>query len=409
MSNPFENARQQLKSVATFINLDEESLDYLSTPKKFLAVSIPVKMDDGSTKVFKGYRSQFNDDRGPFKGGIRYHQDVNESEVKALSMWMTWKCAIADIPYGGGKGGIIVDPKQLSEGELERLSRGYIQAIHKDIGTDVDVPAPDVNTNGQIMAWMVDEYSKLTGKQDWGVITGKPLEMGGSKGREAATGRGGVIVLRELAKRKMMKPNETSVAVQGFGNVGYFFAKLAIEEGFKVVAVSDSKGGIYKEVGLDVDKVMKHKKESGSVVGYEGTEKLDASKILTLDVDVLVPAALENAINKDNVKDIKSKVIVEMANGPVTPEAEEILIENDVLVVPDVLANAGGVTVSYFEWVQNRQGYYWEEDEVNEKLEKKMVSAFDMAYNEMSTLETSFRNSVYALAVKRVLEASKLK
>ncbi len=409
MLDPFKNAKQQLYSVAKVIDLDQTSLDYLSTPKKFISVSIPVKMDDGSVKIFKGYRSQFNDDRGPYKGGIRYHQNVNESEVKALSMWMTWKCAIANIPYGGSKGGIAVDPAKLSKRELEELSRGYIRAIYKDIGTDVDVPAPDVNTDGQIMAWMVDEYSKLIGKQDLGVITGKPLTMGGSLGREAATGRGGVYVLKELVKRKGMEPVKTSVAVQGFGNVGYFFALLAQDEGFKVVAVSDSKGGIYNEKGLDIKKVMAHKNKTGKVHNYEGAKNISNEDLLKLGVDVLVPAALENAINGDNVDEIKSNCIIEMANGPVTPEAEEYLVNKGKLVVPDVLANSGGVTVSYFEWVQNRQGLYWEESEVNDRLEKKITTAFNQSYEHMEKLNVSFRMAVYSLAVQKVIDAWKTK
>lgn len=409
MNDPFSNAKEQLKAIAGTLNLDENTLEYLSNPKKFIAVTIPIKMDDGTTRVFRGFRSQYNDDRGPFKGGIRFHQDVNESEVKALSMWMTWKCAIADIPYGGGKGGVIVDPKELSQAELERLSRGYIRAIYKDIGQDVDIPAPDVNTNGQIMAWIVDEFNTLVGRQELGVITGKPLEMGGSKGREAATGQGGVFVLRELAKRQKMDPKKTTVAVQGFGNVGYFFAKLAEELGFKVVAVSDSKGGVYNEKGLKVTSVMEHKKETGAVKGFKGSKDIEGNEILELDVDVLVPAALENAIHSENVDRIKAKYIIEMANGPVTPEAEEKLIEKNIMVVPDVLANSGGVTVSYFEWVQNRQGYYWEEDEVTEKLEQKIVNAFNLSYEEMEKLGVSFREATYALAVRRVLDSFKLK
>lgn len=409
MSDPFKNAKQQLFEVAKVLELSDEELEYLSNPKKVLSVSIPVKMDDGSTKVFQGYRSQFNDDRGAFKGGIRYHQDVSESEVKALSMWMSWKCAIADIPFGGGKGGIVVDPNELSKTELERLSRGYIRAIYKDIGVDVDVPAPDVNTNAQIMAWMVDEYNTLVGKQELGVITGKPIEMGGSLGRTEATGRGGVYVLQQLAKRNKMKPASTSIAVQGFGNVGYYFALIAQSLGFRIVAVSDSKGGIYAEKGLDIEKVMAHKNATGSVVEFDGAELVKGDEILKLGVDVLVPSALENAISEGNVDGIKAKYIVEMANGPVTPGAEEYLNDKGILVVPDVLANSGGVTVSYFEWVQNRQGYYWSEEEVNQKLEEKIVAAFDQSYEEMKKLKVSFRVAVYALAVKKVLEAAKVK
>ena len=409
MSDPFKNAKQQLFSVAKVLDLTDDELEYLSNPKKFIAVSIPVKMDDGSTKMFKGFRSQFNDDRGAFKGGIRYHQNVSISEVKALSMWMTWKCAIADIPFGGGKGGIIVDPRQLSKGELERLSRGYIRGIYKDIGMDVDVPAPDVNTDGQIMSWMVDEYNVLTGKQELGVITGKPIEFGGSLGRTEATGRGGVYVLEQLAKRKGMKPGETAIAVQGFGNVGYYFALIAEGMGFKVVAVSDSKGGIYKESGLNIEQVMSHKNATGSVKDFEEAEYVEGDKILEVGVDILVPSALENAIHEGNADNVKAKYIIEMANGPITPDAEQILEDKGVLIIPDVLANSGGVTVSYFEWVQNRQGYYWKEDEVNAKLEEKIVDAFDQSYSEMERLDVSFRMASYALAIKKVLKAAKVK
>ncbi len=407
MNDPFTNAKEQLRSIADILNLDKSTLDYLSQPKKFIEISIPVKMDDGSIRVFTGYRSQYNDDRGPFKGGIRYHQDVTESEVRALSMWMTWKCAIADIPYGGGKGGIVVDPGTLSKNELERLSRGYIRAIYKDIGVDIDIPAPDVSTNGQVMAWMEDEYAVITGKQELGVVTGKPLDLGGSKGRESATGQGGVFVLEELVKRENLEQAKTSIAVQGFGNVGYFFAKLAEDSGFKVVAVSDSKGCIYNEKGLDIKKVMEHKSKTGAVKNFKGGKNIEREEILGLDVDVLVPSALENAIHKDNVNKIKAKYIIEMANGPVTPEAEKELIKNNVLIVPDVLANSGGVTVSYFEWVQNRQGYYWEESEVTAKLEQKIVNAFNLAYEEMIHLGVSFREAVYVLAVKKVLDRFK--
>ncbi|MBN1331570.1 Glu/Leu/Phe/Val dehydrogenase [Candidatus Dojkabacteria bacterium] len=409
MSDPFKNAKQQLYNVAKVLDLNDQELEYLSEPKKFIVVSIPLKMDDGSTKMFSGFRSQFNDDRGPFKGGIRYHQNVSIPEVKALSMWMTWKCAIADIPFGGGKGGIIVNPEELSQGELERLSRGYIRAIYKDIGIDVDVPAPDVNTDGQIMAWMVDEYNTLVGRQELGVITGKPVDFGGSLGRTEATGRGGVYILEQLAKKKGMKPKDTSIAVQGFGNVGYYFALIAEELGFKVVAVSDSKGGIYKESGLNIEKVMSHKNAGGSVKDFEGAKNIEGDKILELVVDILAPAALENAINEKNVEDVKAKYIIEMANGPITPEAEEVLNENGVLVVPDVLANSGGVTVSYFEWVQNREGYYWQEDEVNEKLQKKIVDAFNQSFDEMERLKINFRAAVYALAIKKVLDSARAK
>jgi glutamate dehydrogenase/leucine dehydrogenase len=324
-------------------------------------------------------------------------------------MWMSWKCAIADIPFGGGKGGIIVDPRELSEGELERLSRGYMKGIYRDIGVHVDVPAPDVNTDGKIMAWMLDEYEKLIGEKAPGVITGKPVDKGGSLGRTEATGRGGVFVLRELANKKNLNPAETKIAVQGFGNVGYYFALLAQELGFKVVAVSDSKGGVFKEDGLDIVEVMEHKKSTSAVKDFEGADNIGGEEILELDVDVLVPAALENAIQESNADKIKAKYIIEMANGPVTPEADEILEQKEIMVVPDVLANSGGVTVSYFEWEQNVKDEKWSEDDVNAKLEEKIVSAFNESFEEMENLKLSFRMGAYALAIRKVLEAAKEK
>jgi len=405
MSDPFENAKKQLENVAKLIDINEADLAYLSSPKKVITVSIPVKMDDGSLRIFKGFRSQHNNDRGPFKGGIRYHPQVSESEIKAFSMWMSWKCSVADLPLGGGKGGIIVDPKELSESELERLSRGYIKLIYRDIGPDLDIPAPDVNTNSKIMDWFEDEYSKLVGQESLAMITGKSLGNGGSKGRTEATGRGGVYVLEQLAKRKDLKPEDTTIAVQGFGNVGYYFALLARELGFKIVAVSDSKGGIFEKQGLDIEKVMAHKKEKGKVQGFDSAKEIPGDEILEMDVDVLVPSALENAINEKNADSVKAKFVIEMANGPVTPEADEILNEKGIIVVPDVLANAGGVTVSYFEWLQNKQDKYWEEDEVNAKLEEKIVDAFNQSYEEMEKLGVDFRKAAYALAVRKVLEA----
>ncbi len=405
MIDPFENARAQLKEVTKYLKIDDDTFEYLSNPKKFIEVHFEVEMDDGSKKVFTGFRSQHNNDRGPFKGGIRFHQDVSESEVKALSMWMSWKCAVADIPFGGGKGGVIVDPRKLSKSELERLSKAYIRAIYRDIGSKVDVPAPDVNTNGEIMMWMVNEYAKLTGKKDLAVITGKPVEQGGSLGRTEATGRGGVFVLSELAKRKGLVPKETKIAVQGFGNVGYYFALLASELGFKVIAVSDSKGGIVDEQGLDIKAVMEHKKKTGSVKDFANAKNIGSDEVLTLDVDVVVPSALENAINKDNADQIKAKFVIEMANGPVTPEADEVLEEKGIIVVPDVLANSGGVTVSYFEWYQNIENEKWSEDDVNKKLEEKIVKAFNQAYDKMEELNTSFRMGTYVLAVKKVIDS----
>lgn len=409
MSDPFQNVLTQLEKINKIINIEPDIYERLRQPDRILTVSIPVKMDDGSVKVFTGYRAQFNNARGPYKGGIRYYQNVNLAEVKALSAWMTWKCSVVGIPYGGAKGGITVDPKKLSQGELERLSRGYIRAIWQFIGQDVDVPAPDVNTNSQIMAWMVDEYFKITGKQELGVITAKPLEMGGSQGRTEATGQGGVYVLEALAKAKNLKPSEIKVAVQGFGNVGYYFALLAEKAGFKVVALSDSKGGIYTEKGLEINKVRDYKKKNGKIQGYPETKSMTNEELLQLDVDVLVPAALENVIHKDNAAKVKAKYIIEMANGPITPEADEILFQKNILFVPDVLSNSGGVTVSYFEWVQNRQGYYWTKEEVFNKLKPMMVKAFEDGLKAAEKYKVDMRMGVYSLAVQKVVDAMKLR
>jgi len=409
MLDPFTNALTQLAKVAKLIKLDDEMLCRLNKPDKLLTVSIPVKMDDGIVKVFTGYRSQYNNARGPYKGGIRYHQDVCESEVKALSAWMTWKCSIAGIPYGGGKGGIIVDPKNLSQSELERLSRGYIRAIWQFIGPDIDIPAPDVNTTSQIMAWMVDEYSKIIGKWTPAVITAKPIELGGSEGRTEATGQGGVYILEALAEEKKLKSEETNIVIQGFGNVGYYFAKLASDLGFKVIAVSDSKGGIYKKSGLNVEKVFEYKKKNKKVEGYPETKNISNAELLILETDILVPSALENVITKDNADKVKAKYIIEMANGPLTPEADQILHERGVLFVPDVLANAGGVTVSYFEWVQNKKDEHWTKKEVFAKLEPLMKDAFSSSLKATKKHNVDMRMGVYSLAVKRVADAMKLK
>ncbi len=402
--NPWQEAVTNLEQVAKLINLDTEVLRIIEKPDRVLEVKLVIRKDDGSYAVFTGFRSQHNNARGPYKGGIRFHPQVTKEEVMALSLWMTLKCAVVGIPYGGGKGGVIVDPHKLSSTELERLSRAYARAIAPIIGADKDVPAPDVNTNGQIMAWMVDEYSQLKGKLELAAFTGKPLDFGGSQGRTEATGRGGVDILNNLAKYYHLKPGETKVAVQGFGNVGTWFAYFAQKEGYKVVAVSDSKGTIYNPQGLDVKEVMKLKKEKGSVV-YASGKKLGRDEVLTLPVDVLVPAALEGAINEDNAQSIKAKYIIEMANGPTTVEAEEILLKRGVRIIPDVLSNAGGVTVSYFEWVQNRQGYYWPKDEVFAKLEKIMTQAFQDMMVQVEKRGLTHRQAAYANALSKISAA----
>jgi glutamate dehydrogenase (NAD(P)+) len=377
---------------------------------RVLEVTIPVKMDDGSVKVFKGFRVQYNDARGPTKGGIRFHPQETLDTVKALAAWMTWKTSVVDIPYGGAKGGVICDPKSMSEAEIERLSRGYIRAIGRFIGPEKDIPAPDVYTTPQIMAWMMDEYSKIVGYNAPGVITGKPLEVGGSLGRGDATARGGMYCLREAAKKIKLDLSKATVAIQGFGNAGQFAHKLITEMfGSKVVAVSDSKGGIYSEKGLDFEKVLAHKEKTGSVVNFPGTKNITNEELLELKVDVLIPAALENQITAKNADKIKAKIVLELANGPTTPEADEILYKKGILDIPDFLANAGGVTVSYFEWVQNINGYYWTLDEVHQKLDQKMTKAFWDVMDAMEKYKVEPRTAAYIVAVKRVADAVKIR
>ncbi|MFA6427488.1 MAG: Glu/Leu/Phe/Val dehydrogenase [Candidatus Magasanikbacteria bacterium] len=414
MSNPFENAMAQLEKAAKIMNLDKNIHEILRQPDRVITVSVPVKMDTGDIKVFTGYRAQYNDSLGPYKGGIRYHWNVTLDEVKALSFWMMVKCATVNIPMGGGKGGIIVNPKELSVGELERMSRAYIQKIWRNIGSDQDVPAPDVYTTPQIMAWMRDEFEKLVGHSDPGVITGKPLDQGGSEGRGYSTAQGGVYCVRELAKKLNMKPEETTVAVQGYGNAGSFMAKILSKLGYKIVAVSDSKGGVVlmnRDQGsgnkIDVDQLDEHKKQTGSVINFVGTKNITNEEILELDVDILVPAALENQITKENADRIKAKAIVELANGPTTPEADEMLKAKGIPIVPDVLANAGGVTVSYFEWDQNVKGEHWTEADVLQKLEKIMVNAFNEVWETKEKYSIDMRTAAFVKAIERV--ANKLK
>lgn len=414
----FSNAMKQLESAYQYIKVSNDAKEYLKQPLQVAEASIPVRMDDGKLKIFTGYRVRYNDSRGPTKGGIRFHPNVDLSEVKALAFWMTIKCAVAGIPYGGGKGGVIVNPKELSKHELERLSRGYIRAMADVIGPDKDIPAPDVYTNSEIMGWMADEYSIIKRKYQPAVITGKPIELGGSKGRGVATAKGGFYVLKELLKIKNLDFTKTTVAVQGFGNAGYFIAKFCHDVGMKVIAVSDSKGAIYSEEGIDPEHAMntKHAKgtvaelyDAGSVSDDRNYKKISNEDLLNLDVDILVPAALENAITKDNANNIKAKIILELANGPVTPEADNILFKKNILVVPDVLANSGGVTVSYFEWVQNRQGYYWEENEVFEKLEKIIVPAFHDIYELMEEKDIMMRDAAFVNAIKKIVASIEAK
>ncbi|MEN8256235.1 MAG: Glu/Leu/Phe/Val dehydrogenase [Thermodesulfobacteriota bacterium] len=415
MESTFADAQKRLTEVFKHFELTDDVREKLKRPKLSLTVSIPVRMDDGSLKVFTGYRVQFDDTRGPTKGGIRYHPDVSLDEVTSLSFWMTIKCAVMNLPFGGAKGGVIVNPKDLSRLELERLSRGYIREIADIIGPQRDIPAPDVYTNATVMGWMADEYAQIKRQQLPGVITGKPVHLNGSQGREAATGRGALHVLLEWIKRENLSPEELSVAVQGFGNAGYNFAKLAHQAGFKIVAISDSKGAIAYKGGLDPEKVMAHKEEKkdlksmiycdGSVCDLQRYEKISSEKLLELHVDVLVLAALENQIHKENVKRIKAKRILEIANGPVTSEADMILEGKGIPVLPDVLVNAGGVTVSHFEWVQNRAGLYWDKQQVNAKLKDKMTFEANEIFDLAKEKEISLRSAAYLQGVKRIAGA----
>ncbi len=407
--NPFVNAMRQLDRAAGILKLSDNIQDILKKPIRVLSARLSVEMDDGETREFQAFRSQYNDARGPFKGGIRYHPGVTEDEVKALSFWMTMKCAVVGLPLGGGKGGIVVDPKKMSEKELERLSRAYVQAFHKYLGPTKDVPAPDVYTNGQIMAWMLDEYEKIIGEHAPGMITGKPLELGGSRGRDTATAQGGAFVLQELMDKLGKKPKKTTVAIQGFGNAGANMAKILHDAGYTVVAVSDSRSGVCAKHGLDITRVLEHKEKTGSLSGFEGADALSNDDLLTLDVDVLIPAALENAITKDNAEKIRAGVILELANGPVTPDADEIFYKKGIICVPDILTNAGGVTVSYFEQVQNAMNYYWTDAEVREKLEKIMVDAFHAVWEKKEKHGVDMRTGAFLLAVDRVASAMRLR
>ena len=403
MKNLFDDAKSRLQKVLPLIDLPEDILKRLSQPKLNLTVNIPVRMDDGSLRVFTGYRVQFDDTRGPTKGGVRFHPDVCIDEVTSLAFWMTIKCAVVGLPFGGAKGGVVVDAKLLSKLELERLSRGYIRAIADIIGPKRDIPAPDMYTNATIMGWMADEYNQIMREQLPGVITGKPIHLGGSLGRESATGQGALYVLQQWFAYNKKEAKNMKIAVQGFGNAGYNFARLAQEAGFSIVALSDSKGAIYSKDGLDPQKIMFHRKRHKelkamlycdvSICEEAENEIISNEELLELDVDVLVLAAMENQITQDNAKKIKAKLILEIANGPIDSEADDILDATNAIVIPDVLANAGGVTVSYFEWVQNRAGYYWEEQEVNEKLKKIMqkqaAKIFDLAQKKAISLRTA--------------------
>jgi glutamate dehydrogenase (NAD(P)+) len=407
--NPSDIAREQFNIAADLLKLDEGMRAVLSVPKRQLLVSIPVKMDNGTTKVFEGFRVQYNVARGPAKGGIRYHPDVNLDEVKALAAWMTWKCATVGIPYGGGKGGIRVDPHTMSQGELERMTRRYAVEISPIIGQHIDIPAPDVYTNEQTMAWIMDTISMMSGGAQLGIVTGKPIALGGSLGRAEATARGCQFTIREACKVLGINLKGARVAVQGFGNAGSIAARLLHEDGAKIIAVTDTKGGIFNPNGFDPAAALKHKEETGSVIGFKDTEFISNADVLTVDCEILVPAALENQINLDNAHLIKARIVAEAANGPVTPGADRVLFEKGIFDIPDILANAGGVTVSYFEWVQDQYGFFWTDKEVNQYLEKTMVNAFNEVYEKAKQYKVHLRTGAYCLAVSRVAEATRVR
>lgn len=403
-----ESAQSIINKTARKLGYKPSIVDWLIEPKMIHEFNFRVKMDNGDIKLFKGWRIQHNNALGPYKGGIRFHPDTTREEVQALATLMTIKCSVAGLPYGGAKGGVVVDPKKLSETELERLSRRYAEKITPFIGEDVDVPAPDVNTNSKIMSWMNDEYQKIVGKKSPAAFTGKPFDQGGSLGRTEATGRGGVIILKALLKKLKISRRPT-IAVQGFGNVGYYFANIAVEEGYKVVAVSDSKGGVYVKEGLNPEKTMECKTEKGEV--SKCGKPVTNDELLELPVDVLVPAALENVINEKNMEQIQAKIIIEMANGPITEAAYNYLTEQGVVIVPDVLANSGGVTVSYLEWVQGKQRYWWTEKEVNEKLQETMLKAFEKVWERAGSrhggknAKIDLKQSAFEVAVERIAKA----
>lgn len=407
--NTYEVAQERIRQAVAQLGLEDDVYEWLKSPDRIIESSIPVEMDDGKIKVFTGYRSQHMNLMGPYKGGIRFHPDVDADEVKALSIWMTFKCVVAGVPFGGGKGAIACNPREMSQKELERLSREYMRIMAPFLGPQKDIPAPDVNTNAQVMAWMADEYGKIQQFNDFGVITGKPLNMGGCVGRNTATARGVVYAIREAAKVKELPLENARVAVQGFGNVGYYTALFLEKMGCCIVGVTDSVGGAYSQAGLDVQALMEFKKKTGSVQGFPGSEEIDSAALFALDCDIIAPCALENQITKDMACNIRAKIIAEGANGPTTPEADKILNESGVLVVPDILANSGGVIVSYFEWVQNNYSYYWTEEEIEARLELKMVTAFNQIYGYQCECEDSptMREAAFMYALIRLAEAMK--
>lgn len=409
--NPFDNFVAVMDKAAGVMGISEEDYLTFKYPERELKVALPVRMDDGSLKVFEGFRIQHSTLRGPAKGGVRYHQNVNVDEVRALSAWMTFKCAVAAIPYGGGKGGIVCRPREMSKGELERLTRTYIDKISAIISPNTDIPAPDVGTNAQTMDWMVDEYSKLKGESVYGIVTGKSIEIGGSKGRNEATGRGVCFVTLEMMKKYNMKPDDCKIVIQGMGNVGSISAKLLDEEGAKIIAVSDVSCAIYNENGLDIAGIYKYLDSGKNLLdGYTGDcKRITNAELLELPCDILIPAALENQITAENADRIKAKIVIEAANGPTSVEADEILNKKGVKVLPDILSNSGGVIVSYFEWVQNLQNFYWEEDDVNAKLKRQIVGAFNDVFDAREKYDCTFRVAAYIVALNRLVTAKKLR
>lgn len=409
--NPFDNFVAVMDKAAGVMGISEEDYLTFKYPERELKVALPVRMDDGSLKVFEGFRIQHSTLRGPAKGGVRYHQNVNVDEVRALSAWMTFKCAVAAIPYGGGKGGIVCRPREMSKGELERLTRTYIDKISAIISPNTDIPAPDVGTNAQTMDWMVDEYSKLKGESVYGIVTGKSIEIGGSKGRNEATGRGVCFVTLEMMKKYNMKPEDCKIVIQGMGNVGSISAKLLEEEGAKIIAVSDVSCAIYNENGLDIAGIYKYLDSGKNLLdGYTGDcKRITNAELLELPCDILIPAALENQITAENADSIKAKIVIEAANGPTSVEADEILNKKGVKVLPDILSNSGGVIVSYFEWVQNLQNFYWEEDDVNAKLKRQIVGAFNDVFDAREKYDCTFRVAAYIVALNRLVTAKKLR
>ena len=405
----FNAMLEEFDGAARLLGLDPGIWKILTNPKRQIVVSCPIQMDNGEIEVFTGYRVQYNITLGPAKGGIRYHPDVSLDEVTALAAWMTWKCAVAHVPFGGGKGGVVCDPTRMSRRELEALTRRYVAEIIDAIGPEKDVPAPDVNTNDQIMAWIMDTYSMHVGHTSTAVVTGKPIEMGGSLGRREATGRGVMIVTREAAKHLGLDITKATVAVQGFGNVGSVSADLIAKLGAKIVAVTDWKGGVYNPAGLDIPKMLDYAKQNKTIEGFPGGDPLENDQLFELDVDILVPAALENQITEENAGVIKAKIVAEGANGPTTPEAHRQLHERGIFVIPDILANAGGVTTSYFEWVQDRHGYFWEEEEVNKRLEAKMMEAFDDVLQTSLKYKTDLRTAAYVVAINRVATVTRMR